>query len=196
MAKKKAKSEEKEVQEKVVTETQTEEQNTETAYKDEQAKEENTENEAAKKIEELENTIKELNDKHLRLYSEFDNFRKRTLKEKEALSKTASEKIITSLLPVYDDFERAQKHFESNQDLEVFKDGMNLISSKFIGILENAGLKAIESTNQKFNTDEHEAITRIPAPSEDMKGKVIETTQKGYKLNEKVIRFAQVVVGS
>ncbi|MBI9035656.1 MAG: nucleotide exchange factor GrpE [Bacteroidales bacterium] len=150
----------------------------------------------AKKIEELENTIKELNDKHLRLYSEFDNFRKRTLKEKMELSKTASAKIITELLSVWDDFERAQQHMDDSQDLDSFKEGINLIASKFHNTLKLQGLEEIESTSKTFDVDEHEAITNIPAPTEDLKGKVVDTVQKGYKLNGKIIRYAKVVVGS
>ncbi len=180
---------------------QTAEQTTEQETAQKQTTEEKTEeveqeDVQAKKIEELEITIKELNDKHLRLYSEFDNFRKRTLKEKLELSKTASESIIKELLPVWDDFERAQQHMDESQDLESFKEGVNLIASKFFKTLKQQGLEEIESTQKEFDVDEHEAITNIPAPSDDMKGKVVDTVQKGYKLNGKIIRYAKVVVGS
>ncbi|MCF8232036.1 MAG: nucleotide exchange factor GrpE [Bacteroidales bacterium] len=156
-----------------------------------------------KKIEELEAKVKdqdqkieEQKDKFLRLYAEFENFRRRTSREKTELTKTAAEKIILQLLPVMDDYERAQQYYEENQDLEKFKEGIELIADKFWKIMKQEGLEPIESNNKEFNTDEHEAITKMPAPSEDMKGKVIDTTEKGYKLNGKVIRFAKVVVGN
>jgi molecular chaperone GrpE len=197
MAKKKAKSEEQEIVNETIENTPDQEVEEKEQDKVEDQEQQTTEvdNKDAK-IEELEATIKELNDKQLRLYSEFDNFRKRTMKEKLEFSKNASEKMIVSLLPVWDDFERAQKAYEESNNLESLKEGMDLIATKFFNILKNEGLSEIESNDTEFNTDEHEAITRIPAPTEEMKGKVIDTTQKGYKLNEKVIRYAQVVVGS
>lgn len=148
------------------------------------------------KFAELESKLEEQKDKFLRLYAEFENYRRRTSKEKLALSQTASEKIISKLLPVMDDYERAQKAYSENENLESFKEGIELIADKFWKIMTNEGLEVIESTNKEFNTDEHEAITKIPAPSEELKGKVVDTTEKGYKLNEKVIRYAKVVVGN
>jgi len=148
------------------------------------------------KIEDQESKLNEQKDKFLRLYAEFENFRRRTSKEKTELTKTAAERIISRLLPVMDDYERAQQAFTENQDLDTFKEGIELIADKFWKIMEQEGLEQIESNNKEFNTDEHEAITKMPAPSEDMKGKVIDTTEKGYKLNGKVIRFAKVVVGN
>jgi len=140
--------------------------------------------------------INELNDKLLRLYSEFDNYRKRTIKEKTELSRTASEDLITELLPVLDDFDRAMKSFETTDSLEALKEGVQLIYSKLRNILTNKGLQEISSLGENFDTDHQEAIAHIPAPSEDQKNKVVDEVVKGYKLNEKVIRFAKVVVGS
>lgn len=140
--------------------------------------------------------IAELNDKLLRLYSEFDNYRKRTIKEKQELSKTAAEQLITDLLPVVDDFDRAIKSFESTDNLDAVKEGVQLIYSKFRTILTGKGLQEITTMGQPFDTDQQEAIAHIPAPTEDLKNKVVDEVQKGYKLHDKVIRFAKVVVGS
>ena len=144
-----------------------------------------------------ENKIDELNDKFLRLYSEFDNYRKRTLKEKIDLSKTASADVITALLPVLDDFERAIRalSFSEHSD-QAMKDGIILIYNKFLNILTQKGLEQMKTIGEAFNTDFHEAITNIPAPSDDLKGKVVDEVEKGYLLNGKVIRYAKVVVGS
>lgn len=144
----------------------------------------------------LKEKIAELNDKLLRLYSEFDNYRKRTIKEKQDLSKTAAEQLITDLLPVVDDFERAMQSFESTDNLEAVKEGVQLIYSKFRSILSGKGLQEITTMGQPFDTDHQEAIAHIPAPSEDLKNKVVDEVQKGYMLHDKVIRFAKVVVGS
>ncbi|MCF8308996.1 MAG: nucleotide exchange factor GrpE [Bacteroidales bacterium] len=148
------------------------------------------------KLKEQEQKVEEQKDKFLRLYSEFENYRRRTSREKTELIKTAAEKLIVELLPIMDDYERAQQAYEENKDPEKFKEGIDLIADKFWKIMKQEGLEQIESNNKEFNTDEHEAITKMPAPSEDMKGKVIDTTEKGYKLNGKVIRFAKVVVGN
>jgi len=144
---------------------------------------------------ELKQKIDEVNDKYLRLYSEFDNYRKRTIKEKSELSRTASEEIITSLLPIIDDVERALKSIEESGSHESQKEGLQLIFNKFVGILTAKGLKEIKSAGETFNVDLHEAVAHFPASGEDMKNKVIEEVQKGYTLNDKVIRFAKVVVG-
>lgn len=145
--------------------------------------------------EEYKAKIDELNDKFLRLYSEFDNYRRRTSKEKLDLAKTASEEVITDLLPVLDDFERAIKSSESASDSDAIKEGMQLIYNKIKGTLTKKGLSAIEATGQEFDTDYHEAITYIPAPSDDLKGKVVDEVEKGYMLNDKVIRYTKVVIG-
>jgi molecular chaperone GrpE len=136
-----------------------------------------------------------LQDDYLRLRAEFDNYRKRTLKEKSELLKSAGESVLLNILPLVDDFERAQKALENVSDVESMKEGINLIYEKFISFLAQNGVKAIETEGKEFDLDFHEAITTIPAPSEDLKGKVIDCTQKGYVMNDKVIRFAKVVVG-
>lgn len=146
-------------------------------------------------IQSLETQIAELKDKHLRLFSEFDNYRKRTTKERIELFKTANSDLIQELLPVLDDFDRAMKSFEEAQDIEAVKEGVQLIHNKLKGTLEKKGLKCMDSQGKDFDTDYHEAITEIPAPTEDLKSKVVDVVEKGYTLNEKVIRYAKVVVG-
>ena len=152
--------------------------------------------ENAKKIAELEEQVSALNDKHLRLYSEFDNFRKRTAKERVEILNMAGAEIIKSLLPVVDDLERAIKNNETVNDAAAIKEGINLIAQKFRSILAQKGLEPVKAAGEPFNVDLHEAITNIPAPSEDLKGKVVDEVEKGYMLNGKVIRFAKVVVGN
>lgn len=144
----------------------------------------------------LEEKYNDLNDKYLRLFSEFDNFRKRTAKERIEESKTASENIIMSLLPVIDDMERALQTMKENQIPEADLEGLRLIYNKLMRTLQQKGLEEIQSINQEFDTDKHEALTNIPVEDEAMKGKVIDVIQKGYTLNGKVIRFARVVVGA
>ena len=175
-------------------ETKTKSTNGETALHSE----ETTENEAAKIAEDLEQVnqkCEELNDKNLRLMAEFDNFRKRTLKEKSELIKNAGENIFVNILPLVDDFERAMKAMETTEDIEAVKEGINLIYSKFMSFLNTNGVKVIPTDNEPFDVDKHEAVTLYPAPTEDQKGKIIDCLTKGYTLNEKVIRFAKVVVG-
>lgn len=138
----------------------------------------------------------ELNDKYIRLYSEFDNFRKRTLKEKLELSKNASEEIITALLPVLDDLDRALKSTPQGGDPAVDTEGIRLIQSKFRSLLEQRGLEQIKAIGEPFDVDFHDAITHIPAPTDDQKGMVIDEIEKGYKLHGRVIRYSRVVVGS
>ena len=148
-----------------------------------------------KAMEEAKAKFDELNDKYLRLASEFDNHRKRTAKEKLEMSATAAENVIKDILPVLDDFERALQNMEKNGN-EADLQGVTLIFNKLKTVLKNKGLEEIEAMDAEFNTDEHEALTMIPAPDEDKKGKVLDVIQKGYKLNGKVIRFARVVVGN
>ena len=148
-----------------------------------------------KALEEEKAKYAELNDKYLRLFSEFDNFRKRTAKEKLDLTATASESVIKDILPVLDDFERALQNMEKNGN-EADLQGVTLIFNKLKDTLKKKGLEEIEAMDFEFNTDEHEALTMIRAPEEDKKGKVLDVIQKGYKLNGKVIRFARVVVGN
>lgn len=139
--------------------------------------------------------LAELNDKYLRLTAEYDNYRRRTLKEKMELSKSAGEEILQSMLPVIDDFDRALESIDESQDIEAVKEGIHLIYNKFRDVMEQQGVKEIEAKDQEFDTDKHEAVSKIPAPSEDMKGKVVDVVQKGYYLNDKVLRFSKVVVG-
>lgn len=147
------------------------------------------------KIAELEAKVAELNDKYLRLYSEFDNFRKRTTKERIDLINTAGEDIFKNLLPVLDDFERAIKSNAETTDIQSVNDGVNLIFNKFKSVLTAKGLQEMKSHGETFDADIHEAITNIPAPSDDLKGKVVDELEKGYMLNGKIIRFAKVVIG-
>ncbi|MGB3947348.1 MAG: nucleotide exchange factor GrpE [Bacteroidia bacterium] len=148
------------------------------------------------KIAELQAKVDELNDKYLRLYSEFDNYRKRTAKERIELIQTAGEDVFKSMLPVVDDFERAIKSNADVTDVKAVTDGVSLIYNKLKNTLTQKGLEEMKSMGEVFNTDLHEAITNIPAPSDDMKGKVVDELEKGYSLNGKVIRFAKVVIGS
>lgn len=146
-------------------------------------------------LEVLTQKCAELNDKNLRLMAEFDNYRKRTLKERMDLIKTAGESVLINMLPLIDDFERAQKAMETSEDVVAVKEGVELIYNKFIAFLMQNGVKAIPTENEEFNTDLHEAITTLPAPTEDLKGKIVDCVSKGYTLNDKVIRFSKVVVG-
>ena len=143
----------------------------------------------------IEEKLAEAQDKYLRLSAEFDNYRKRTLKEKMDLTKSAGETIINNLLPVMDDFERALQVMEEATDCKAMKDGIDLIYAKFNEFLKGNGVKEIEAMSEEFDTDLHEAITKIPAPEKKLKGKVVDVIQKGYYLNDKVIRYAKVVVG-
>ncbi|KQN35931.1 molecular chaperone GrpE [Pedobacter sp. Leaf41] len=146
--------------------------------------------------EKLQAEVQQLNDKYLRLYAEFDNYKRRTQKERVELLQTAGKDVIVSLLPVLDDFDRALKAMETAADVAPVKEGILLVSTKLKNTLSQKGLKDVESINQPFDTDFHEAITNIPAPTEDLKGKVIDEVEKGYTLNDNVIRFAKVVVGA
>ena len=145
-------------------------------------------------IERLKRQVDELNDKYLRQAAEFDNFKRRSAKERNELIQTAGKEVITDLLDVLDDCDRAQKQMEVTGDVEQIKEGVQLVFNKLRNSLSAKGLKPLESINQVFNTDKHEAITEIDA-GEDMKGKVVAEVQKGYLLNDKIIRFAKVVVG-
>lgn len=159
-------------------------------------KKEDHQKELEKQLEDLKKEIEEQKDKYLRLSAEFDNYRKRTLREKTDLIKTAGESTLTSILPVIDDFERARKSMQGDAvGLDAVRDGVDLIYNKFCDFLKQNGVSEIAAADQDFNTDIHEALTKIPAPTEEQKGKVIDVIQKGYLLNEKVIRFAKVVVG-
>lgn len=136
------------------------------------------------------------NDRYLRLYAEFDNFRRRTVKEREEARKMEGKDVIVSLLPVLDDFDRALRSMEGATDVAPVKEGVNLIQNKLKNTLTQKGLKPMESIGNPFDPELHEAITNIPAPTEEWKGKVIDEMEKGYYLNDKVVRFAKVIVGS
>ena len=176
-------------------ETQTEEQNAEVesqnAEEEQPAKEETPEDKIAALQAELEKSQKE----YLFLMAEFDNYRKRTVKEKAELIKNGGEKAMLGLLPVIDDFERAIDAIDKSSDVESLKEGVDLIYNKFMKYLESQQVKPMESTGTDFDADVYEAVTTFPAPDESMKGKVIDTVQKGYTINEKVLRHAKVVVG-
>ncbi|MFK5855944.1 MAG: nucleotide exchange factor GrpE [Bacteroidota bacterium] len=151
---------------------------------------------AEKKLDEITEKYDDINDKYLRLYSEFDNYRKRTNKERLELLKSASEEVIVDLLPILDDFDRAIKAMDEHGVDEEIKKGLELIRSKLFNTLSQKGLQPMKSQGKEFDTDFNESITNIPAPSKDMVGKVVDVIEKGYLLNGKVIRFAKVVVGS
>ena len=153
------------------------------------------EEELEKELETAQETIEEQKDKYLRLSAEFDNYRKRTMKEKAELILNGGEKSLSSILPVVDDFERAIKTMETATDVQAVKEGVELIYNKFMATLAQNGVKVIETKDQPLNTDYHEAIAVIPAPSEAQKGKILDCVQTGYTLNDKVLRHANVVVG-
>lgn len=153
------------------------------------------EEELEKELETAQETIEEQKDKYLRLSAEFDNYRKRTMKEKAELILNGGEKSLSSILPVVDDFERAIKTMETATDVQAVKEGVELIYNKFMATLAQNGVKVIETKDQPLNTDYHEAIAIIPAPSEAQKGKILDCVQTGYTLNDKVLRHAKVVVG-
>lgn len=146
-------------------------------------------------VEDWEQKFNELNNNYLRLHADFDNYRKRTLKEKSELLRSGSERVLSGILPVVDDFERAMQNIQTADDVAALKDGIDLIYNKFISFLDKNGLKAMETNGIVFNSDEHEALTMIPAPTEDLKNKIIDTVVKGYTLDGKVMRFPKVVVG-
>lgn len=140
--------------------------------------------------------IAELKDKYLRLYADFENFRRRTAKEKLEMISGASADTVKLILPIVDDFERAKVSFDSSTDIEALKEGVDLIYNKLYKALESKGLKAMESKGTDFDAEIHESIAQFPAPSEDLRGKVIDEIEKGYYLNDKVIRYAKVIVGA
>ena len=166
----------------------------ETAQEEVQTEELTVEEQLTKNLEEAQQTIDDLKDKHLRLSAEFDNYRKRTLKEKAELIKNGAEKTLSAILPILDDFERAIKNMETSEENKAMKEGVELIYTKFLKVLGQEGLQKIETEEKDFDTDFHEAIAMIPAPSEELKGKILDCVQTGYMLNDKVIRHAKVAV--
>ena len=171
------------------------------AIKDEQENvqvEENqeVEDEVVKEVPSAEDLLQTEKDKFLRLFAEFENYKKRTSKERIELFKTAGQEVLTSLLPVLDDFERALSHIEEDKEAEELSKGVTLVYQKFYTTLEQKGLSKVEiNSGDVFDAEIHEAITQIPAPTEDLKGKVIDCVEKGYKLGDKIIRYPKVVIG-
>ena len=165
------------------------------AQNTEEIKEEKNSNDEKSELEIAQEELQIANDKFLRLYSEFDNYRKRTAKEKLDTIKSASEDVIKNMLPIVDDFKRAMAHNQEIDDSEAIKQGFELIFNKLFKTLEAKGLKQIKAKGEPFNADVHEAITNIPAPDESLKGKVVDVVEEGYYLGEKIIRFPKVVVG-
>ncbi len=159
--------------------------------------EQNTQPEAEKKEETIDfaGQFEDMRDKYLRLSAEFDNYRKRTLREKSDILKYGSEEVLKDLLPVVDDLDRALKVIETATDINAVKDGLSLIVNKFNEFLKSKGVKEIDAVGQELNTDLHEAITKFPVQDEAQKGKIVDVVQKGYMLNDKVMRFSKVVVG-
>ena len=156
---------------------------------------ENAADQPAEKEEDWHGKYDELNDKYLRLMAEFDNYRKRTLKEKMDLTKYAEEDVLKGILKVVDDMERAINNLDTAPDMNAVKEGVELIYKKFKSFLETRGLKEVEAMHQELDTDKHEAVAKFAAPSEDLKGKIIDVVEKGYYLHDKIIRYAKVVIG-
>ncbi len=172
---------------------QTADTNTEATDSKSDAETENVAENASQ--EDFETKYNDLNDRYLRLMAEFDNYRKRTLKEKMDLTKYAEEDVLKGILQVVDNMERAIKSMETATDMEAVKEGISLIYKKFQSYLESRGLKEVEAMGQELNTDLHEAVTKFAAPSEELKGKIMDVIEKGYYLHDKVIRYAKVVIG-
>lgn len=166
-----------------------------TQTEQEQSQKSDAKEESLSEVEILEQKLQEQKEKYLRLFADFDNFKKRSAKERLELLGTAGKDIILSIIPTIDDFERAIQAAENAKDVESVKEGMVLIKNKMLSQLQQRGLKAMESVGEPFDASKHEAITEIPAPSEEMKGKVVDQVEKGYMLNDKIIRYAKVVVG-
>jgi molecular chaperone GrpE len=183
-------------EETTLTDKQTQEEPEETSAPENNPKEKHEPQKEEIKELTLEEKYEELNDKFIRLHAEFDNYRKRTCRERIDLCNTASEDVIKLMLPIIDDFERAIKSIESGDEICIVNEGVMCIYNKFINILKNRGIEEIKSSGEIFNTDFHEAITNIPTEDEELKGKVVDVVEKGYMLNGKVIRFAKVVVGN
>ena len=166
-----------------------------TSSKSKKNKPENKEVEKNSSENEIQKEDQDFKEKYIRLYSEYENYRKRTAKEKIDLITNASENVIKELIPILDDFERAIENNKNVEDASVLKEGFDLIYSKMHKGLINQGLKPMEANGKDFDSEIHEAITKIPAPNEKLKGKIVDVIEKGYQINEKVIRYAKVVVG-
>ncbi|MCQ2236711.1 MAG: nucleotide exchange factor GrpE [Bacteroidales bacterium] len=183
-----------EEQQSEMNEAAAQEQNQETAAENNAEAQSEEVDPMAAEIAALKAQVDTLNDKYLRLSAEYDNYRKRTLKEKSDLLKSAGSDVLVGLLPVLDDFERALAHMGDASDVESLRTGVELIYKKFVDFLGKKDVKEIPAKGETFDAEVHEAITMMPAPSEDMKGKCFDCVEKGYKLGDKVIRFAKVVV--
>jgi molecular chaperone GrpE len=170
-------------------------EHTSTTNSENNTAETNDSNVLLEKIALLEKQVEEQKDKYLRLFSDFDNYKKRSARERNDTIQSAGKEIMSALIPVADDMERAMKAFKESQDIESIKAGLDLVYTKFVTTLENKGLKGFDAIGEVFDVEKHEAITEIPAPTEDMRGKVIDQVEKGYYLNEKIVRYAKVVVG-
>ena len=175
-------------------ETQTEETNSAENAGEEKETEISEEEKIAKELEETKQALEDYKDKYLRLSAEFDNYRKRTMKEKAELIKNGGEKAISAILPILDDLERALQNMQKADDIKAMYEGIDLIHQKFLKNLGHEGLEKMNPVGEAFDTDFHEAIALVPAPEEAQKGKVLDCVQTGYKLNDKVIRHAKVVV--
>lgn len=182
----------KEQQEKASEQAEAQAQNAQ--HTEEESEELTSEQKLEKELEEAKKTIEEQKDKYLRLSAEFDNYRKRTMKEKAELIKNGGEKAISAILPILDDLERALQNMQKADDVKAMYEGIDLISQKFHKVLSQEGLQKMDPVGETFDTDYHEAIALVPAPDEAQKGKVLDCVQTGYKLNDKVIRHAKVVV--
>lgn len=172
-----------------------EEETKEQAADNKKEAEKTAEKEPKSESEQLKEQLMKLNDKYIRLSAEFDNYRKRTLKERMELLKNAGEDVLSNILPVVDNFERAIKTMESSSDIDAVKEGVQMIYKNFKDFLSQRGVQEIEAKEKDFDTDLHEAVSKIPAPDKKMRGKILDVIEKGYKLNDKVIRYAKVVVG-
>ncbi len=182
----------KEQQEKASEQTESQAQNAQ--HTEEESEELTSEQKLEKELEEAKKTIEEQKDKYLRLSAEFDNYRKRTMKEKAELIKNGGEKAISAILPILDDLERALQNMQKADNVQSMYEGLDLIFQKFHKVLAQEGLQKMDPVGETFDTDYHEAIALVPAPDEAQKGKVLDCVQTGYKLNDKVIRHAKVVV--
>lgn len=151
--------------------------------------------EVPSELENLQKELQEQKEKYIRLYADFDNFKRRSAKERVELIQTAGREVIQSMLEVMDDCDRAEKQLQKSDDLQQIREGIQLVFTKFRNTLQSKGLKEMVSIGEEFNPDIHEAITEIPVPDENMKGKVVDEVEKGYMLNDKIIRFSKVVVG-
>jgi molecular chaperone GrpE len=151
--------------------------------------------EDSRELDNLQKELQEQKEKYIRLYADFDNFKRRNAKERVELIQTAGREVIQSMLEVMDDCDRAEKQMQKSDDLKQIREGIQLVFTKFRNALQSKGLKVMNSIGEEFNPDVHEAITEIPVPDENMKGKVVDEVEKGYMLNDKIIRFSKVVVG-